>query len=95
MSGGCQDGAFGFEANVEDTAATATCATFGAQGQVDLSDGATGQFDDVDLEVTVFAVGDMSSSEQYEEPVKMIISRSTTPVVSTPTSHTRWVIGCP
>lgn len=94
MSGGCQDGAFGFEANVEDTAATATCATFGAQGQVDLSDGATGQFDDVDLEVTVFAVGDMSSSEQYEGPVKMIISEHDTGGVDADVTY-RWVMGCP
>ena len=78
MSGGCQDGAFGFGTNVEDTARTATFATFGAQGQVDLSGGATGEFDDIDLEVTVFAVGDMSSSERYEGPVRMIISEHDT-----------------
>lgn len=78
MSGGCQDGAFGFGTNVEDTARTATFATFGAQGQVDLSGGATGEFDDIDLEVTVFAVGDMSSSERYEGTVRMIISEHDT-----------------
>jgi hypothetical protein len=78
MSGGCQDGAFGFGVNVEDAGATTTFATFGAQGQEDLSGGATGEFDAVDLEVTVFPGGDMSASERYEGPVEMIISEHDT-----------------
>ncbi len=77
MSGGCQDGAFGFGTNVENAAATATFATFSAQGPADLSGGVTGEFDDVDLEVTVFA-SDMSSSERYEGPVRMVISEHDT-----------------
>lgn len=78
MSGGCQDGAFGFGANVQDADGTTTFATFGAQGQEDLSGGATGEFDAVDLEVTVFPGGDMSVSERYEGPVRMVISEHDT-----------------
>ena len=78
MSGGCQDGAFGFGANVQDVGGTTTFATFGAQGQEDLSGGATGEFDPVDLEVTVYPGGDMSVSERYEGPVKMVISEHDT-----------------
>jgi hypothetical protein len=78
MSGGCQDGAFGFGTNVQDVGGTTTFATFGAQGQEDLSGGATGEFDAVDLEVTVFPGGDMSVSERYEGPVRMIISEHDT-----------------
>jgi len=78
MSGGCQDGAFGFGANVQDADGTTTFATLGAQGQEDLSGGATGEFDAVDLEVTVFPGGDMSVSERYEGPVRMVISEHDT-----------------
>ncbi len=78
MSGGCQDGAFGFGANVQDAEGTTTFAIFGAQGQEDLSGGITGEFDDVDLEVTVFPGGDMSVSERYEGPVRMVISEHDT-----------------
>ena len=78
MSGGCQDGAFGFGANVQDVGATTTFATFGAEGQLDLSGGATGEFDAVDLEVTVFPGGDMSAQESYEGPVRMVISEHDT-----------------
>ena len=78
MSGGCQDGAFGFGTNVQDVEGTTTFATFGAQGQEDLSGGATGEFDAVDLEVTVFPGGDMSVAERYEGPVRMIISEHDT-----------------
>ena len=78
MSGGCQAGAFGFGANVQDVAGTTTFATFGVQGQEDLSGGVTGEFDPVDLEITVFPGGDMSVSERYEGPVRMIISEHDT-----------------
>lgn len=78
MSGGCQGGAFGFGANVQDVDGTTTFATFGAQGEEDLSGGVTGEFDAVDLEVTVFPGGDMSTSERYEGPVRMVISEHDT-----------------
>jgi hypothetical protein len=78
MSGGCQGGGFGFGTNVQDVGGTTTFAIFGAQGQEDLSGGVTGEFDAVDLEVTVFPGGDMSVSEQYEGPVRMVISEHDT-----------------
>ena len=78
MSGGCQDGAFGFGTNVQDADGTTTFAIFGAQGQEDLSGGAIGEFDAVDLEVMVFPGGDMSASERYEGPVRMVISEHDT-----------------
>ncbi len=77
MSGGCQGSAFGFGTNVENAAGTATFATFEVQGQQDLAGGVTGEFDDVDLTVTVFAE-DMSASERYEGPVRMVISEHDT-----------------
>lgn len=76
--GGCQDGAFGFSVNVQDAAGTTTFATFGAEGQQDLSGGVTGEFDDIDLGVTVFPGGDMSLEQRYEGPVRMIISEHDT-----------------
>ena len=78
MSGGCQDGAFGFGANVQDVAGTTTFATFGAEGKEDLSGGAIGEFDAVDLKVTVFPGGDMSLENNYSGPVRMIISEHDT-----------------
>jgi len=42
----------------------------------------------------VFAVGDMSSSERYEDPVKMIISEHDTGGVDADVTY-RWVMGCP
>lgn len=78
MSGGCQDGAFGFGANVQDVDGTTTFATFGAQGQEDLSGGVIGEFDAVDLDVTVFPGGDMSLEQSYSGPVRMVISEHET-----------------
>ena len=78
MSGGCQDGAFGFGANVQDVDGTTTFATFGAQGQEDLSGGVIGEFDAVDLDVTVFPGGDMSLEQRYSGPVRMVISEHET-----------------
>jgi hypothetical protein len=76
--GGCQDGAFGFVVNVQDAAGTTTFATFGAEGQEDLSGGVIGEFDAIDLAVTVFPGGDMSLQQRYEGPVRTIISEHDT-----------------
>lgn len=92
MSGGCQGDAFGFGVNVTDAAATTTYATFGADGQLDLSGGATGEFDDVDFEVNVFPGGDMSVNERYKGPVTMVISENTASTVGGDKSAERMTV---
>lgn len=76
--GGCQDGVFGFSIQVNDTAGTTTYAIFNALIQEDLSGGVTGEYDDVDFDVSIFPDGDMSLGETYDGPVKMIISEHDT-----------------
>lgn len=78
VGGGCEAGNFGMSIQVTDPGGTIPYAMFTAQMEEDLSGGVTGEFDDVEVEVTVFPEGDTSLAETYKGLITMVISEHDT-----------------
>jgi hypothetical protein len=78
LGGGCADGQFGFSVNIADPAGEKSFAQLGAQVAQDLSDGRTGEFDAVDVDVAFFPGGDFSLTKSFDGQIRMIVSEHDT-----------------